>query len=155
MDRSVELVVEQGAYASDGGSIYLCLRDSAGATHDVVLWQHMFTEAPDPDKLPGRLYIDKTLIPVRSEREAVLLASLRQARLQVPAAPRGAGPQPAGPGMIVGRDLQDYMARVDEGQAAALAHLVRQLIDYVASEAYVELARTLGGAQGHAPDGAV
>jgi hypothetical protein len=137
------LVIEEGAYASDGGSIYIRVRDSAGATHNITLWQHMFIEEPDPDRLPGRLYVDKTLVPVRSEGEGQLLAALRGARLKVEPTEGDAAPKRSGPGMIVGQDLRDYAAKIDEGPAAALAHLVQQLIDYVASEAYVELARAL------------
>lgn len=150
MIASGGLIVEEGAYASDGGSIYLRVRDSAGARHHITLWQHMFIEGRDPDRLPGRLYVDKAIVPVRSEGEEQLLAALRRARLEVEPAADDAAPRRASPGMVVGRDLQDYAAKIDEGPAAALAHLVAQLIDYVASEAYVELARSLSAGEGPA-----
>lgn len=143
MEIPEELVVEEGAYASDGGSTYLRVRDGQGTRHDIMLWQHMFTDAPDPGRLPGRLYFDDTLLAVRSDQERRLIQALRVARLDAPqTADRPA--RERGPGMVVGKDLQDYNAKIAEGPAAALAHLVQGVVDWVESEAYVELARVVG-----------
>jgi len=142
-------VIEDGAYAMDGGTIAINVRDPEGNRHDIVLRQHMFTEVSDPDRLPGRLYFDGTLIPVREEWENQVLKALRQAPLHtlytepVSAEERLDG----GPGMIVGDDLKEYMSKIDESPVAALSHLIRQLIDYVESADYVELARKLNAGE--------
>ena len=47
------------------------------------------------------------------------------------------------PGMIIGDDIKEYMSKIDEGPGAALAHLVRELIAYVESSDFEELARRL------------
>ena len=76
-----KLVIEDGAYAMDGGSIALNVRDPEGEKYHIVLWQHMFTEQSNPDRMPGRLYFDKILIPVREDVESQILDALREARL--------------------------------------------------------------------------
>ncbi|MCD4848777.1 MAG: hypothetical protein K8R76_11390 [Candidatus Aegiribacteria sp.] len=138
-------VIKGGAYAMDGGSIALELKDPEGDKHDIVLWQHMFTEPIDPDKIPGRLYFDKILIPVRSSMESQILAALRQARLGKAnlKSDRAEEKLDLNPGVIIGDDIKEYMSKIDESPNAALAHLVRQLIEYVESADYVELARML------------
>lgn len=138
-----EFIVVDGAYASDGGSTYLRLRDGESAEHHLTLWQHMFTDNPEPNRLPGRLYLDGALLAVRSDEERRLIQALRAARLDSPSA-ESPPERKRGPGMIVGKDLQDYHARIADGPAAALAHLVRGVLDWVESEAYVELARVVG-----------
>jgi hypothetical protein len=148
MDLPNELIVEEGAYASDGGSIYLRVRDAEGAQHHITLWQHMFTEVRDPKRLPGRLYFDKSLIAVRSESEQRLIQALRAAPVDKPPT-KGAPAKEPSPGMTVGQDLQDYQAKIAEGPAAALAHLVKNLLDYVESTDYVELAKSLDAKDGN------
>jgi hypothetical protein len=138
-------LIEDGAYAMDGGSIAIHLRDLEGDEHDIVLRQHMFTEVNDPDRLPGRLYFDGTLIPVRDEWESQIIRALRQAPVKS-SSPKSTGGEKrldSGPGVIVGNDIKEYMSKIDESPVAALSHLVRQLIDYVESADYVELARKL------------
>jgi hypothetical protein len=141
MDIPERLVIADAAYASDGGSLWLRVRGPAGASCAVVLWQHLFLDSPDPQRLPGRLYVDGALVPVRSDAERRLLIALREARLEPPP-PRDVPPR--GPGVVVGRDLQEYDAKIAEGPEAATRHLVEKLIAFVESEEYVALAGRLG-----------
>lgn len=143
MEIPAELVIEDGAYATDGGSTYLRVRDRAGTQHDIMLWQHMFTDDLEPGRLPGRLYLDGALIGVRSDEERRLLRALREAQ-QDSSSAKSPPEQEPGPKMVVGKDLQDYNAKIAEGPAAALAHLVQGVLDWVESEPYVELAQKLG-----------
>jgi len=142
-------VIEDGAYAMDGGTIAINVRAPEGDEHNILLRQHMFTQVSDPDRLPGRLYFDGTLVPVREECESQIIKILRQAPLKsislesVPADQR----LNAGPGLVVGDDIKEYMSKIDESPVAALSHLVRQLIDYVESADYVELARNLNAGE--------
>jgi len=142
-------VIEDGAYAMDGGTIAINVRDPEGNRHDIVLRQHMFTEVSDPDRLPGRLYFDGTLIPVREKLENQILKALQQAPLKsisqesINREERLDG----GPGVVVGEDIREYMSKIDESPVAALSHLVRQLIDYIESVDYVELARKLNAGE--------
>ncbi len=143
------LVIEDGAYAMDGGTIAINVRDTEGNEHDILLRQHMFTQVSDPDKLPGRLYFDGTLVPVREEWESQILKALRQAPLKSISQESISREQRlnSGPGVIVGDDIKEYMSKIDESPVAALSHLVRQLIDYVESADYVELARNLNAGE--------
>lgn len=143
------LVIEDGAYAMDGGTIAINVRDTEGNEHDILLRQHMFTQVSDPDRLPGRLYFDGTLVPVREEWESQILKALRQAPLKSISQESISREQRlnSGPGVIVGDDIKEYMSKIDESPVAALSHLVRQLIDYVESADYVELARNLNAGE--------
>ncbi len=138
-------VIEDGAYAMDGGSIALNVRDPEGEEHDIVLWQHMFTEQINPDKMPGRLYFDKILIPVREEMESQILTALREARLDeaIAESKRSEESSEWSPGVIIGDDIKEYRSKISESPKAALTHLVRQLIEYVESADYIELDRVL------------
>jgi len=136
-------VVEDGAFATDGGSIALHVRDSEGSEHDILLQQHMFLEQEDPVRIPGRLYYDRVLVPVRSEMESRILIALRKASLKSGNPMRAEERYGSNPGMIIGDDIKEYMSKIDEGPGVALAHLVRELIAYVESSEYEELARRL------------
>jgi hypothetical protein len=140
-----KLVIEDGAYAMDGGSISLQVRDSDGNEHNIVLWQHMFTEQSNPDRMPGRLYFDKILIPVREDVESQILAALREARLDeaIGESKRSEESSEWSPGVIIGDDIKEYRSKINESPQAALTHLVMQLIEYVESADYIELAHLL------------
>lgn len=136
------LVVEHGAYATDGGSIHLSVRDPGGTAHSVLLAQHMVLEEHDPACLPGRLYFDSVLVPIRSDAEAQLISVLRHAKLQSPpeAGEVFRGDQLSANRLVSGRDIEEYLSKVDEGPEAALAHLVRELMAFVESDEYTRLA---------------
>jgi hypothetical protein len=138
-----ELIVVTGAYATDGGSISILAREPHGTRHAIVLWQHMFVENFDPKKMPGRLYFDNTLLEVRSDRENMLIAALKNAKFESITPQKQAKAKDTREA-IFGQDIKDYMNKIEEGPDAALAHLIDQLIEYVESYDYVELAERLG-----------
>lgn len=74
-------MIEHATAALDGGSILLQLRDQDGQTHELELVQHMFPMSSDPRRVPGRLYFDGALVPVRSPLEKSLLAGVREASI--------------------------------------------------------------------------
>lgn len=77
------LVVRECGIALDGGSVYLGCADEAGRPVAVKLVQHAFPAAgqPHPSEVPGRMYLDGALVPLRSETEARLLDLLRAAKV--------------------------------------------------------------------------
>ncbi len=137
-------VILNGAFASDGGSIALHVRDSQGSEHSLLLQQHLLLHQENPSRLPGRLYYDNVLVPVRSEVESRILAALHEGDIESAAPEKNEdteGRSNANPGMVVGDDIKEYMSKIDQGPNAALAHLVERLIEYVESSEYVELSR--------------
>ena len=136
-------VVENGAFATDGGSIALHVRDFEGSEHSILLQQHLFLEQENPVRIPGRLYYDGVLVPIKSEMESRILAALRKASLKSGDPARAEVRHGSNPGMIAGDDIKEYMSKLDESPEAALAHLVRELIAYVESSDYEELAGKL------------
>jgi hypothetical protein len=106
------LVVRECAIALDGGSIGLGCADEAGRAVAVKLVQHAFPDpARSPGEIPGRLYLDGELVPVRSETEARLLDLLRA--VEVPA---------------------------DDGPVPVAGEFVARVVRFVASDEYLRFA---------------
>lgn len=131
-------------YLTDGGSIVLVVEQPNGTRHQITLAQHLFLETFDPNRLPGRLYFDHLIVPVRSEMEARLIALLQASEI-VPAEPpepkNNGAPFGDGLGVIVGDDLKEYYAKAAEGKGEALQHLIENLILFVQSSEYVSIAK--------------
>ena len=77
------LTIRGFSYALDGGTIDFLTSDEVGLRRDIVLVQHLFLEAgpTSPDWIPGRLYFDGQLVPIRSVLESEVLALLRGAEV--------------------------------------------------------------------------
>ncbi len=135
------LIFENGAFALDGGSISLMARDGDGKAHEIILAQTRFLR-PDNHyigQIPGRLYLNGELIGVRSTEEGVLLGHLRQPRIECPVAdtekPRtNQYEEERNP------DVGNYLDAVAHGPAAAVAHIVQSILEFVESDKYLEMA---------------
>lgn len=132
-------VIVDGAYMMDGGSISLLLVDDAGVEHGLELVQHLIPENSSDDRLFGRLYLDNSLIDVRSDDETTIINFLEGAPIQAPSSKPAAT---SGTHLVIGDDIQSYVEARAKGPASALAHLVEQLVAFVRSEEYVRLAGT-------------
>jgi hypothetical protein len=53
-----------------------------GTKHNIVLTQHAYHYTRDPQRISGRLYFDGEMVPMRSDREASILALLRNAEIR-------------------------------------------------------------------------
>ena len=119
----------------------VCLRadysSTPGASHGLRLTQHRLPAMPDDRYLRGRLYLDGVLIERRSDAELTLLDGLRRAPIivgsETPSAPPAAGPH-----LIVGDDIKAFRDSVQAGPAAAMSHLVCELIAFVESDEYLQ-----------------
>jgi hypothetical protein len=110
------LTVHSFWYSPDGGTTVLEASDEAGCEHVVMLVQHVSPEVtPHRDELPGRLYFDGELVPMRSDVETRVLALLR-----------AAGTQSAG--LLPDQDASDTRA------------LLVSVIEFVESEEYLRFA---------------
>jgi hypothetical protein len=129
--------------AMDGGSIMLHVLDTTGANHRLLLVQRAFLSGPHRLGLPGRIYLDDVLIPVRSPDEAALLGFLQNPLITASTEPP---PPHTGGRIIIGDHLKAYFAAVDRSPADAIRHLVNEMLTFVESDEYVHLAgRTSGG----------
>ncbi|MFO0798317.1 MAG: hypothetical protein U0804_12640 [Gemmataceae bacterium] len=74
------LFIHESVLTMDGGTTTLLTKDERGQEHCVRLVQHA---VPKPrgseDEVPGRLYFDGVLVPLRSADEAGVLSLLRSA----------------------------------------------------------------------------
>jgi hypothetical protein len=146
MEIPEKLTFVEGFYFTDGGSIVLLADAPDGARRQITLGQHRFLEVYDPNVLPGRLYLDHLLIPVRSELEAQVLALLQTGEIS-PAEPqvteKDRGTTETGPVVVVGDDLKDYYAKVAEGKRETIRHLIQQVIDFLGSAEYIRIAQKI------------
>ncbi len=146
MEIPENLIFVDGFYFTDGGSIVLIAEEPDNTRHQITLAQHRFLEIFDPNLLPGRLYFNHLMVPVRSEMEAKLIA-LVQASDIVPAEPpepeKGEASSGGGPVVIVGDDLKEYYAKVAEGKEETIRHLIENLINFVHSREYVRIAKKI------------
>ncbi|HEY1017100.1 MAG TPA: hypothetical protein VGE07_30580 [Herpetosiphonaceae bacterium] len=142
------LIITDGMYALDGGSITLDVRDAAGATHAIELAQRLFLDSAPPASIPGRLYFDAALVPIRSELERRIIAALGDATIAAP--PPQTDNLPAGPRLILGDDIAAIQQAPWEDN---LARWQREIIAFVQSDEYVRLAATIPRADADPPDG--
>jgi hypothetical protein len=146
MEIPEKLTIVDGFYFTDGGSIVLIAEETDSIRHQITLAQHRFLEIFDPNLIPGRLYFNHQMVPVRSEMEAKLIA-LVQASAIVPAEPQESGKGEAstsdGPMMVVGDDLKEYYAKVAEGKGEVIQHLIETLLNFVQSREYVRIAKKI------------
>jgi hypothetical protein len=144
MEFPEELTIIDGFYFTDGGSIILIAEDPDSIRHQITLAQHRFLEIFDPNLLPGRLYFNHQMIPVRSELEAELINLVQNSEI-VPVEPlerlKGEASISNGPMMVVGDDLKEYYAKVAEGKGEVINHLIENLINFVQSETYIRIAK--------------
>ncbi len=138
--------IEDASYAMDGGSIYLQVLDVEYHMHDVLLTQHMLPEWDDEGRLPGRLYFDDEIIPVRSDSETALIRTLRSASIprpgwlfQILRRFRRPKDQPKNIS-IIGSDLKEYYSAMSQGPDIATRYLIDRLVNYVESTDYASLA---------------
>jgi hypothetical protein len=68
--------------AGDGGSLLFDATDEQKGEHTIELIQHAYHYTKDPKRISGRLYFDGEIVPIRSDREAVIMALLRKAEIR-------------------------------------------------------------------------
>ncbi|GAH33338.1 unnamed protein product [marine sediment metagenome] len=144
MEIPKELKIVEGFYLTDGGSIVLVAEEPNGTRHQITLAQHMFLEIFDPNLLPGRLYFDHLMVPIRSEMEAKLIALIQVSEIH-PVEPleseKNKSSTRDGPVVVVGDDLKEYYAKMSEGMEEVIRHLIENLINFVQSREYVRIAK--------------
>lgn len=134
------LSIHNSAFALDGGTTCLQAVDEAGREHAVTLVQHAFPQASRSlDALPGRLYFDGELVPMRSALEAEVLQLLRTAEIRYHATlpERGETFQLSPNALIFGEDIR---AALTSGPEENMRAMTARIIDFVASEQYLQFA---------------
>jgi hypothetical protein len=134
------LTVYSFAYALDGGTTVLRATDEAGREHGLTLVQHAFPQpSPSLGAIPGRLYFDDELVPMRSDVETAVLVLLRGAEVRysglVPE--HGERIQLSPNALVLGDDIRQVLARDPEENIRAL---VAEVIRFVESDHYLRFA---------------
>lgn len=135
------------SYWADGGTTILYAHDEEGCEHRIMLVQHAM---PDPGDMrtgiPGRLYFDDELVPLRSLREMEVLDLLHTAEVrrgrrqpegeQVPLSPSAF--------LTAGDDIkQELTSGPEEKLLATLAYI----LEFVKSERYLRFAERVEQAE--------
>jgi hypothetical protein len=76
------LVLHGAGFAGDGGTILLRASDEEGVEHEIILTQHAYHYTRNPQHISGRLYFAGEIVPIRSAREAEIMAILRCAEIR-------------------------------------------------------------------------
>lgn len=131
------LVVHNSMYFLDGGTTCLSATDEAGDAHQLVLAQHLFVERHEyMEHVPGRLYFDGQLVPLRSEAEARVIGLLRRAEMKFreePPSPDEEVIELSPNATILGDDIKAVLTR---GPEENLRAMVAGVIEFVSSEEY-------------------
>lgn len=131
------LTLRNSAYALDGGTTSLMATDESGRPHGIMLVQHAFPQASGSlDAIPGRLYFDGRLVPIRSEMEAAVLSLLKSAEVHFEGRPPFGGEtfQLSPNALILGDDIREVFTRGPEDNIRALT---AKVIAFVESDEYL------------------
>ncbi len=137
-----QLTITDCAYAMDGGSKYLMTIDEKGNEFHFSLPQHHIPANFGQESLPGRLYINEKPIDVRSELEEELLNKLVESKIDCSESEEEDYPLST-QRIIFGKDIQDYFSAIEKGSNFAIAYMVKEVIDFVKSDFYTELAKKM------------
>jgi hypothetical protein len=146
MEIPAKLTIVDGFYFTDGGSIVLIAEEPESIRHQITLAQHRFLEIFDPNLLPGRLYFNHLMVPVRSEMEAKIIGLIQASQIipvEPPEPEKGEASAADGPVVVVGDDLKEYYAKIAEGKEEVIQHLIENLINFVQSRKYVRIAKKI------------
>ena len=137
MSMPARLILQDCFYLLDGGTIILNMVDESGQCRQAILTQHAFPETSSMNNIPGRLYFDCQLVPIRSRLESELLELLRNADIQMAPVQEQEGSFRSQGRTIIGEDIRHYMTRGPEDNI----HWARtELIGFVASDQYEKFA---------------
>ncbi len=139
MTLPARLTVHNAAYALDGGTTALRATDEAALEHNILLAQHAFPQpSASGGAIPGRLYFDGVLVPLRLDMEASVLALLRAAEVRYSGPPEQRECVDLSPfALILGEDIRQALTRHPEENLRAL---LAEVIRFVESEEYVRFA---------------
>ena len=129
LPKAITLV--ESNYWLDGGSTTLHAVSESGRKHQIHLTQRLLPESTNP----GRLYFDHKLIAVRSNEETVIIELLRNAN--VDAATESPAP-PKRKQLILSEDIKAVM---ENSPADNIESFREQIIKYLLSDDYLEMAR--------------
>jgi hypothetical protein len=125
-----QIAVRDCAMSLDGGTIHLCATDEAGRQVSIMLATLLPSSLM---RVPGHLYFDGDLVPMRSDREAGILKLLSEATVEPPRLPPSAQKSRM---VVFGQDIKDFLEQTPEESCRAF---IREILDSVQSESYLRL----------------
>lgn len=139
MELPKSLVLRSTQFYMDGGTTCLTCTDEAERPHIVMLVQRAFAGG-NTFGIPGRLYFDDELIPMRSELEQRLLDLLRSAEVRYTppdGGPTGEQANLSPNALILGDDIKQVLTRGPEDNIRGLRDTV---VEFVASPRFESFA---------------
>lgn len=132
------LAVHGFGYALDGGTTWLKTTDETGRERGIMLVQHGH---PQPSSswqaVPGRLYFDGELIPLRSPTEAGIISLLRIADVNYTGAVPDHPPLPPDAAIFGGGEIRQVLTGAPQ---ESLRMLVDGITRFVESDEYLRFA---------------
>lgn len=139
MGSRIQFIIEEGAYALDGGSIFLSIKDNDGVQHKLILVQHCIPMDESDPRIPGRLYLDDQIVQIRSDEEIRLISELKKASISPDEPGLKETKEETGPVYVVSEDIADFLAATRSSPKDAIKYLVDSLVQFVESEEYLRL----------------
>ncbi|MEM7163164.1 MAG: hypothetical protein AAF487_12075 [Bacteroidota bacterium] len=133
-------IIQNCAFLMDGGTKFLNGTDATGNEINIILPQNGIEDNFQDEYIPGRLHFNGKPINVRSEVEGEIISKLIEAHVvceEENESPDEVSPQR----LTIGEDITEYFKAMDNGPDSAIALMIREIIDFVQSEEYVEIAK--------------
>jgi len=125
----------------DGGTLIIFLRDTAGSEHTLKVPQHHIAGNFRPGEPPGALIFDGEVLAVRGSAEQELVTALRAATYMYAEHSYADHSDLAEAARL---HLQEWLRATGEDVSTLLRHAVADILEFVGSEAYVDVARRFG-----------
>ncbi|TPN82790.1 hypothetical protein [Aquimarina algicola] len=71
------ILITNFAAAADGGSLFFECETTQKAKFNLLFTQYVFLDNPDPEMIPGRIYLNQKIIDLKSKEEKMILLGLK------------------------------------------------------------------------------
>jgi hypothetical protein len=132
--KSSTYTIEDSAIATDGGSLWLLLKDDMEKEHTILIPQYKMAENFDLRRPPGSFMYDVRVLIPRGEEEKGIVEVLQRAKIAAKYKNKGRN-KIAENTLIVDKELAEYMHATPE---EAIMQIVKKVISYIESTAYIE-----------------
>lgn len=109
------ILITEIAAAGDGGSLYFECETKQNSQFNLLFTQYAFLDNPDPEMLPGRIYLNEKIIDLKSEDEKMILIGLKNF------------------------NISNVLLKIDSNMKTDLAETINKLRDFFDSDLSIEI----------------
>jgi len=136
-----QLIIQNCAYAMDGGSMYLIGIDNKGKEINILIPQHKIPMNFNSNLIPGRLHINGLPVEVRSPLENEIISKLIESKIECTSLNE---PSSLSTNTIIfGNDIKEYLSAINKGENYAIAYMIKEIVDYLNSDEYIQISTSV------------